>query len=255
MRNRVDQLIDRTRSARHDDSEYYSSINAAIIQIVKDRVAPIRIPRKYSVQSAQRIRDELYTLVPAAVTGAPTGNDVIRPADYMYMLLLYATISSEVNYCRPTTYNQVGLLASNPFKKPSTVKPYYNEYTTGIKIDFGPTGTFSAYELWYVKNPATVSIGFERDKLFGGTTLTNTIIYYVYEDAVYNGVTYYPGETILGTGAVLTSGTILITTKVVNCDLPVNMHDEVCYKAAALLEGTVEAFGKKQDLNIETEKS
>ena len=70
LRERIDELIDRTKSARFTDKQYYNAINGAITKIVKDRIAPIRVPRKYSVQSAQRVRDELYTLIPAPLTGS-----------------------------------------------------------------------------------------------------------------------------------------------------------------------------------------
>jgi len=254
LRERIDNLIDRTRSARHSDVEYYNSINAATVLIVKDRVAPLKVAKSYSVQSAQRVRDELYTLVPAPLIAAPTGDDIIRFADYYYFLLFYAIIDGFVKYCRSTAYNQVGLLGRNPFKKPSSVKPYYNEFATGIKVIYG-TGTFTSSELWYVKNPAIVSIGTNNNKIIAGGALTNTVNYIVYEQSVYNSVTYYPGQTIAGTGAALTSGIVILLATIVNSDLPVNLHEELCIKSASILQGSVEDYGKKQDLLMDAEKS
>ncbi len=85
LRVRIDQLIDRTRTARHDDAEYYNAINAASTLLVKDRLEAIRVPRKYSAQSSQRIRSELYTLIPdPPVTGALVSGNVPYPADYLF---------------------------------------------------------------------------------------------------------------------------------------------------------------------------
>lgn len=255
MRLRIDQKIDRTATARHSDKAYYNAIMNSIWMVVKDRVAPIRVPRKYSVQSAQRIRDELYSLISAPVTGAPSAGIVPYPADYFTYLLLYATVSSTKDYCRPTDYNTIGPLKKNPFTKPTATKFYFNELSTGLKVEFGTTGTFSAYELYYVKNPAVVSIGQERDKILAGVTLTIAVVYYVYEEAVHNGVTYSEGETFTAATTTLTSGIVINTNKVVNCDLPVNMHEEICTGAAALLSSTVEDWNKKQSLDVDTEKS
>lgn len=257
MQVNIEQLIDRTRSARHSDRSYFSAVNEAVWLIVKDRVESIRLPRRYSVQTAQRIRDELYTIYKSAAPsiGGTDKDIVLYPTDYFYYLLLYVTISGKKLWCRPTNYNEVGPLTDNVFSKPSNIKPYFNEISTGFKVLAKTTNVVSSAELWYVKNPATVAIGEERDKLTTGATLTNTITYYVYEQAVYAGVTYYPGEIITGTGAALTSGIVIINTKVVNCDLPVNMHNEVCMKAAAILSGKVEDFNKKNDLNSEIERN
>ncbi len=254
LRVRIDEKIDRTRSARHTDRAYYNAINGAILKIVKDRVAPIRAQRNYSVQSSERIRDELYTIVTSA-TGSTSGGHIPRPADYFYYLLAYVTINGTQQYCRPTSYNELGPLKRNPHRRPSVTKPYVNENTTGIKVEFGTTGTLSTYELWYVKNPATVSIGEERDKITTGGALTNTVVYYVYEQAVYNGTTYYPGETITGTGATLTSGIVIINTKIVNPDLPDNMHEEICDKAAMLLSLNIEDYNKRMSINDEIERN
>ena len=255
MRQRIDEYIDRTKAARHLDRAYYNAINAATNMILKDRIAPIRIKRKYSIQSTQRVRDELYTLIPAPVTGSTTASAIVAyPADYYYYLQMYITIAGIKNFCSPTTYNEIGPLEENPFSKPSAVKPYFNELATGLKIHWGSTGAVS-FELTYLRQPATVTIGKQSNKILAGGTLTNAITYLVYEEAVYAAVTYEEGDTITGTGAALTSGIVIETANIVNSDLPVNMHEEICKQAAAIMEGTVEQFNKKQDLSIDVEKS
>src|SRR5690348_8513204 len=136
---RVEQLTDRTRSARFKDVDKINAINDAILRIVKDRVAPIKVARKYSIQSVQRVKDELYTLIPDAVTGATVSGSVPYPDDYFYYLLLYVTINGVRQRARPTTYNELSVLEINPFKKPTVVKPYYNEFVDGLRLHYGGT--------------------------------------------------------------------------------------------------------------------
>lgn len=257
MRLRIDQKIDRTSTARHSDKAYYGAINNAIWMIVKDRVAPIRVPRKYSVQSAQRIRDELYTLVATYGQSLAPGVKLLTyPLGYFYYLLLNVMINDVTYYCIPTDYNTIGPLKKNPFSKPSATKPYFIESGAGINIEIEQTlATSIVCELFYIKNPAVVSIGEERNKILSGVTLTIAVVYYVYEEAIHNGITYSEGETFTAATTTLTSGIVINTNKVVNCDLPVNMHEEVCTCAAALLSSTVEDWNKKQSLDVDTEKS
>ena len=260
MRERVDQLIDRTRTGRHTDVAYYNAINAAIDTILKDRIEPIRLPRKYSIQSSQRIRDELYTLVPAPVIGNITLATVTFPADYLYYLLLYVTADASfpATACTPTSYNEISETKINPFLKPSSTKLYFNENVGGLLVHTDTLTTLvnAPYELWYVKNPAVVSIGYQRDKILAGGSVNNGTTYYVYEQTVYNGVTYEEGETfVAGATATITSGIVIVASVVVNCDLPVNMHEEVNKLAAAFLSGNVEDYQKKQTFDIDVEKS
>lgn len=257
MRERVDELIDRTKSARHRDRAYFNAINAAIGLILKDRLEPIRLRRKYSVQKTQRIRDELYTLIPLPATGNTLANGTIAyPSNYFYFLLVYVTINGEKIYCSPTSYNELGPLEQNPFSKPSVLKPYYNEYETGIRI-YSTLAIPIPFELYYVKKPDVVKIGNESNKIFAAGAITNGAQYVVYEQAVYNGITVYEGDIFVGVGAAptLTSGIVINITNMVDCNLPDNMHEEVCKQAASIMESTVEQFNKKQDLDVQVEKS
>lgn len=260
MMERISELIDRVKSARHPDREYMNAINDAISMTINDRIAPIRVARKYSVQSVQRVRDELYTLIPTPATGTPSSDIVPFPADYYAYLLLWQNINSIKQYCRPTNYNTEGALLDNPFLKPSATKPYFNEYSAGLRVLHNSSGTMGTYELWYVKKPDVVSIGEERDKITSGT-LTNLATYYVYDQVLLSApldskTIYYPGETIIGNGVVtLTSGTVILSTNVINCNLPGNIHEEIILRAAASISGDSEMWNKKQMLDIDAEKA
>jgi len=80
----------------------------------------------------------------------------------------------------------------------------------------------------------------------------NGVVYYVYEDAVYNGNTYYAGEIFTG-GATptLTSGIIISSNVIVDSDLPTNLHEEVCIITAKKLSAVVEDYNKEKSLAIE----
>lgn len=252
MLERIAELNDRVKSARHSDRLYMNSINDATEMIISKRIDPIKTGERYSVQSAQRVRDELYTLVKRAI-GTPASDIVPIPADYKSYLLLNVAISDEYLGCTPTNYNQESELLDDPFAKPADDQLYFNERETGFRVFHGDTA-IGDYELWYLKNPAVVSIGQPRDKIVTGGTLTNATVYYAYDISVYNGTTYYPGEAITGTGAALTSGTVIIGTKLINSDLPSALQDEVVRLASAIMMGTVENYNKQQTLNNDVDK-
>jgi hypothetical protein len=254
MRVRIDSRIDRVRSPRFKDDSYYDAINEAIEAYIEDRTHNIKQKKTYSAESFQRVRDELYTLYKID-TGAPVGNVVAYPSDFYGYLLMYATIAGERQWCRPTDHNQLGPLLEHSFRKPSDTKPYFLQDLLGLTVQRGTAGAFSAHELHYIKAPAIVSIGDESDKLTSGATLTNLIVYYVNDEAVYNGTTYYPGDTITGTGTALTSGTVIASTNVTDCDLPDRSHKEIYQRAANIMMGVTEDYNKKQDIEKDVEKS
>lgn len=248
----ISKLNDRVRSARFNDDQYMSAINQAIELILNDRIDNIKNPKRYSLQSIQRVREELYTLV-KNVTIVPVSNIVAFPADYRYYLYLECTIDGESNYARPTNYNEIGPLKQNPFRKPSGEKPYFNDVATGLFIHH--TGTiFSSASLDYLKIPNVVSIGYENNKVATGT-LTNGTSYYVYEEGVYAGTTYYEGQTVVGTGAALTSGIYIPVSVCTSCDLPEHLQKEINRMASAIMQGTIEDYMKKQQLEIDNQKS
>ena len=254
MMERTDVFMDRYKSARFADSNYMDAFNSAILALFKDKTDNKKQFRKYSFQSNEQVRRELYTLIKTA-TIVPTGDVVVYPADFEYFGDLFTTVSGNTTYCRPANLNEIGPLLEHPLRKPSPSKTYYIENSTGLKIYYG-TGTFTSSALTYLKTPDTVSIGTESDKINpGASVLTNGQDYIVYSPtAVQNGVTYYVGDTFTASGTSLTSGIVILESNIVNCDLPENVHDEVCKAAAQLLQGTIEDYNKAAFLQKEIEK-
>jgi hypothetical protein len=242
-------LNDREGSARFLDEQYMYAINAAIGMIIDDRTDNIKKPKRYSFESVQRVRDELYTLVPPTVSIAPVGNILAYPADYNHFLKLQCTIDGVTKYSRPTNYNESGPLLENPWKKPSNTKTYFEQNVSGFNILRGATGTFTAGLLDYIKIPDTVSIGNDSNKINpGASVLVPGQVYVAYEDAVHAGATYVVGTVFTASVVSLTSGIVILNSVVVNCNLPVKLHEEVNRLASAIMNGTIEDLSKKQDL-------
>lgn len=256
MRRRVDQWIDRSKTARHKEIAYWDAINGSIIDFVKDRTEPIRTKRTYSVQSSQRIREELYTLIPSPATGTITSGIVSRPTGYMYYLLVYATINSEKQLCIPTSYNELGKIEINPFRLPSAIKPYFNENVSGIKIITDIDPTVGTYELHYIKTPDVVFGGKEHQKITDGGTVVTGTTYYCTAPTTYNAIKYDTGETfVAGSVTTLTNGSVIAASNITNCNLPDHTHEEICKLAAAKLKGNVSDLQGKAELKNDVEQN
>jgi len=249
-------LNDRESSARFLDEQYMYAINAAIVMTIEDRVDNIKKPKKYSLESVQRVRDELYTLIPPTSTIVPVGNVIAYPLDYSHFLKLQVVIDGETSWVRPTNYNESGPLADNPWKKPSNTKPYFDQDNAGIVIYRGATGSFTSALLDYLKTPAKATMGNETNKILpGALVLTIGLVYVAYDDSVHNGVTYVTGTTFTAVSTVLTSGTVILYSLVTNCDLPEKIHGEVVRLASAIMSGTISDMDKKQDLKNDNKDS
>lgn len=249
LRTTIDGLIDRINSPRYLDSEYYEAINLATGMIFEDRVDNIKIKKGYSFESVQRVRDELYTLIKNSA-GIPVADIIPYPSDYNYAIDVELTVGSVSQSARAISYNQKTIIQRNPFKQPSPEQTFYIEQSTGLLAKYAG-GTFSQYNLWYLKNPATVSIGTQSDKIVGTNIagqLTIGTTYITYDQAVHNGVTYYPGDIFVAANTTLVSGIVIPNSVIVNSDMPDKILPEICRLAGAILSGTAADYNKKQDL-------
>ena len=256
MRKSMDALIDRVRNPRFEDDRYYDAINQAIARIRDDRTENIKDPKTYSVEAVQRVREELDTLVVDELVIVPVASVIAKPADYYHYLSLDVTIDGVESYARPTTHGKLGPLKRSPFKKPSTIKPYYLHISTGIKVEFCTTDSFTTSLLSYIKNPAKVTIGNEADKITPASgNLTNGVTYYVYEDTTHNGIQRFEGETFVAIAAPIVGGIVINASDVTDSDLPGRIHEEVIRLAASIMMGSDEDYNKKIDLQRDNAQS
>jgi hypothetical protein len=254
MMERIDFYNDRYKSARFADSNYMDAINASVNSMFKDKTDNKKQFRRYSFQSNEQVRRELYTLIKTS-TIVPTANkNVVYPIDFYYFGNMYTTVDGNVVYCKPTNLNEIGPLQVDPFRKPTPKKTYYIENKVGLDVYFG-TGTFTSASLTYLKTPDLVSIGTESDKIYpGGAVLTVGDDYIVYEDCEHDNTIYYAGSIFTATLTSLTAGIVIPTSVIVDCDLPENVHDEVCKMASEIMNGTIEDYNKSVFLQKEIEK-
>ncbi len=267
MKMAIDNLIDRVKSPRFFDGQYYDAINQAIQVILDGRTESIKKPVTYSFQSSQMLRNQLQSLIaPPIIVNNPPTNFIPLPADYYYLTLIQSTVkdnfylTQEKNATRPITYGEEGILDRNPFKKPEIDKTYFNEVAGGWDILLPPNSTYIQYILDYLRKPVQVGIGNAGDKITTGGALVIGTDYYVYPDentagAVSGGITYYDGTLFTAANVLLTSGTVIPASAVVNCDMPTVLHDEINRLGAAILSGVLENYLKEQNLKAQNNES
>jgi len=254
MRMAIDNLIDRVKSPRFTDSRYYDAINQAQKKVLDDRTENIKRQRSFGVQTSQRLRNELSTLIRRA-TGAPAGSFIPYPTQYYYLLSIENTVDGITNACRPVTYNEQGLINRNPFRRPKSDKTYFNDSLTGWTILLPTGGNFTQYNMFYIATPVVVTIGQESNKITGPGTLVIGQTYYVYDEAVHNGITYIDGATFVAVNTILTSGTVINSSFVIDSDMPSQLHEEIIRLSAAIMDGTVDEYEKENNLKQTNEES
>lgn len=265
-KQRIEFYIDLTRSARFTFQDYNMAVNDSIYEYVSQQAGRSDQRDPQNVQLIQRIRDNLYTLIKTSNPTITNGTTLVGqyyssiptnltlPTDYETYLLLQYTISSITYYARPTSFNELGPLIDDSFNYPTNNMAYYNETTAGLTLWRGSSGTVSSALLTYLKTPNVFSVGQDNQIITSGTTLTNLITYYALETCVYNGTTYYMGAVITGTGAALTSGTVILVSNTVDIELPPKGQEIVCKMAAQKLLATIGLFQESQAIGFEASK-
>lgn len=164
MHDLLDILIDEVNTGRFLDAEKDRVLNLAINDVVDDRISPLKLDKKYSIESAMRVRDELRSLIKVdtgVTVGASTyeaDNLITLPADHRYSLLLYTTIAGVKRVALPKNHDWLGGNFDNPHTKPSAERTKWIEIDDKIAV-FAGGNTIASAELHYVKNPATIELG------------------------------------------------------------------------------------------------
>jgi hypothetical protein len=270
MRERIMFHIDHVKSPRFDKTQYNNALNSAIVDFIEETYGGLNTSRRYSFQSAQKVRDKLNTLVyktaPLTVGAGITAGKIITSVapfpitTYRYSLMLecYFNGSTKPYYAKPISYDEYKEYKENKFLTPSLVEPYrvyWIEDYDGWIVDGGTGNVLTSAVLTYLKNPAVVDIGF----LIQPGALTNAVPYIVSEESV-TAVGGVSTSRLIGSEVTFTAGANTLTSGELaygftNCDLPTQAHDEICKRAAAILTGVVQDYNKTNMLNIESNKN
>jgi hypothetical protein len=264
---RAEFYCDVTRNARFFYSDFNKAFNDAIQIFINDRFGDEDGRKPYSFQSMEQIRSDLFTLIknsnPTITTtgttttryGSYTENHFVYPTDYQEMIAIWPTIDGYTDYSRPTTYNEIGPLLNNSFRKPTNKKTYFNEDATGFTVWRGTGGTFSSLKFEYLKAPATFSVGNESNIINAGPNLTIGLSYIAIDDSVQNGVTYTGGTQFTAAATTtLTSGTVILASLTTPIELPVKVHDTICKMVSEILLKVTGDLSKAQAVQSETDK-
>ncbi|MFA6916975.1 MAG: hypothetical protein WC222_11300 [Parachlamydiales bacterium] len=265
--NKTDFYLDSERSPRFEPKQRIKAVNSAINDILLNRYDNIKKgpkEKEYAFQTAQRLRDELYTLVRYQASIAATGTDLIAkanfPTDYMFLLLLEASISGQIINTIPLTYDELNVVQLNPYYRPSITWPqriYRIESNEGIKVVYGSVGRLISANMYYIKKPATVSLGTEVNDNTVHFNTGDTIIAYVASSLaiVVEGTASIlldeEESYVIGTNGEtdswLDSG--IVYQNPVETDLPETLHEEICRIAAKILSGNVENYNREMSLD------
>lgn len=265
IRDRIDFYNDLTRNARFFFSDYEKAFNDVVKIFVDDQTAGEKAP--YSSQFTQKVRDNLYTLIKTAAPsitngtvvttryGSYTPSHIIYPADYYYFWGLSVLIDGYTDYSRPTDYNKEGPLLDNLFMKPTNIKTYYNEDSTGLTIWRGVGGSFTSASLTYIKKAQPLLLSTESNLINAGTAIVNSSIYIATEESVQNGTRYVSGTQFTAVGTVLTSGQVILASNTQTTDLPEKVQETLCKLASNCLLGVSANYNASAFVEKEVSKN
>lgn len=174
------------------------------------------------------VRKYLYTLktdsTPSFTTLQTTANYIVNhidyPSDYYYFQVMNIFVGGELAEVAPTDDAQLNRQLQNTFTAPTNKYIFQREDATGWKIYRGTTGTPTC-ELTYLKEPSDFYIGNETDLIDEGTgVLTILSNYTAVAQSEHNGVVYNPGDSFTAANADLTSGQVILTSILVDSNLP-----------------------------------
>lgn len=251
-KERVDSYLDRSRTSRFTFQQYnitFVMVQKKIVEFFKDNVDEVR---KY-----------LYTLkkdsTPTVTTLQTTANYIVShidyPTDYYYFQVMNVFVDNVLAEVTPTDDGQLNRQLQNTYTAPTNKYIYQREDATGWKVYRGTTGTPTC-ELTYIKTPSNFYMGNESDLIEEGTSvLTAFTSYTAVEETIYNGVTYNPADTFTTTSVTnLTSGQVILTSILVDSNLPEQVQEKMCWVVAQILSGNISDFNKAMFVEKEVNK-
>lgn len=253
-KERVDSYLDRSRTSRFTFQQYNITFRMVQKKIVD-----------FFKEDSAEVREWLYTLkkdaTPSLTVLQTTPNYIVNhinyPTDYYYFGVMNVFVDGTLAEVTPTDDDQLNRQLSNTFTSPTNKYIFQREDATGWKVYRGTTGTPSC-ELSYIKKPSEFYIGNETNLIEEGVgVLTLLTSYTAVEQSVYNGITYNPADvfTTNGISPDLTSGQVILTSILVDSDLPEQTQEKMCWVVAGILSGDISDFNKSMFVNTEVNKN
>lgn len=242
-------MIDRQASHRWNRIDIAEMLNLASRSIVRDRIDNIKKNNNYSFESYEIIRQELHSLVIPDRLIPVFNNTFNVPLDFYMEILTYGITSTGKRVLITTKTFAENDLSNNSFTNPTIEYPVMRRSKDGYTIDSG-TNSFTSVSMSYIKKLNLIKIG--NNDIVPGDILVAGKNYAVENDSIiYNGVTYEPEDTFVGSGGTFTGNGILFNFE--DNDMPDHTDDEICKKASEMLTGSQENYNKSQFLQGKVE--
>lgn len=251
MHQLFQDFIDEYQTGRASIRVRDNMINLAITDIVSDRAEQIKVQKPYSIQSGQRVRDELSPILILDYSPTFSSPNIIRPANYYRLTRVKVQVDGVEKEAFPVTEDWLISNRDNPYTKPSDDRVRYIEHSGGIKIIAG-SGVLTSPVIDYVKEPKTVDRGetqYDNTVTWTSADDGNRALVVTSATVTYDGTTYNEGESFIIDSSSATSFTgsgevvILIET-----DLPASLHEEIVRRAAAIYKGQMGNDQRKQSI-------
>lgn len=277
MHSVIRNLLDNEKSPRYIPESIDAFINSTIHTITGNRYdneKKARQRKNYSFQSSAKLRDELATLIrysPWIIVADSTdfiprnavGQIAGFPADFNFLISVDVTVSGNIYNTTSISYDEESIISQDPKRRPQLIYPervYYIEYDEGLRVLWGNYGKLQKGKLVYLKTPTKVYYGIQlnlNELMIATTKVTpsqDSIIYSKLINAPYTEVEIFLPANIEYTVPTSITHTYHfksgeVIKNYINSDMPVNMHEEICRKASAMLTASVENFERKNDLD------
>jgi hypothetical protein len=250
---RVMSYLDRSRTSRFT----FNQINITFVMVQKKIV-------EFFKDQPDEVRKYLYTLktdaTPAVTTLQTTSDYIVShinyPADYYYFQVMNVFIDGTLAEVTPTDDDQLNRQLQNTYTAPTNKYIFQREDATGWKVYRGTTGTPTC-ELTYLKTPSNFYMGNESNLIDDGVgVLAPFTNYTVVNQSEYNGVTYNPADTFTTNSTQdLTSGQVILTSILVDSNLPEQVQEKMCWVVAGILSGDISDFNKAMFVDKEVNKN
>jgi hypothetical protein len=251
-KERVDSYLDRSRTSRFTFNQYnitFRMVQKKIVEFFKDNPDEVR-KYLYTLKT-----DSTPTITVLSTTADYIINHIDYPTDYYYFQVMNIFINNVLAEVSPTDDDQLNRQLQNTYTLPTNKYVFQREDATGWKVYRGITGTPTC-QLTYLKNPSNFYLGNESNLINEGTgVLANATSYTAVEQSVHNGVTYNPADVFTSANTNLTSGQVILTSVLVDSNLPEQVQERMCWVVAEILSGNISDFNKAMFVEKELAKS